>query len=147
MKYVYYEHLPIFEVDIFYATDIDALQVELGKYFRHEDIDFVDIVVSDNLDNGGGWAVPIALREDPERVVAFIMFVGLEEGVDTVGHEATHTCNQIFKQVGQLADEINDEVQAYIVGHLIKTFTQNLLGYKKTNNKLIKGRFNRNIGK
>jgi len=143
-KKVHYEYLPVFERNIFYANDLDALEAEVYRYYRKGEIDYLEVIAMDG-DGALGFAATIAPREDPLRVLAFIMFVKDTSDSGTVAHEATHICNKIFDYIGQEGDEVNDEVQAYLVGHVTKTFNEQIRGHKKTSRKLRKGQYKKNI--
>ena len=142
----YYEYLPIFEVNIFYTDDLDELRDEMYKYFRKGDIDFVEALGGEDP-NSSGLTQTISLREDLTCIVAFVMFVNTNADIGTVSHEATHIKDMLYDFIGQEATLLrNDEVSAYLVGHLAKTFSEQIRGYDQTVTKLIKGRFNQNIG-
>lgn len=117
------------------------------QYFKSEDIDLLEIIQPMREKQPFGFAAPISLRKNPEKKVGFIMFVKDSADIGTVSHESVHVCNMMFEYVGQMADEWNDEIQAYIVGHLTKVFMEEIRGEKRQCRELIKGAYTKNIGK
>jgi len=144
-KLAHYEHLPVYGVDVFYASDLDALETLIYQYYRKGDIDFVETRVSE--DGTGGFSTTICLRDDPTQIVAFIMFINSDEDLNCLSHESAHICSLIFKFIGQKACEENDECQAYLTGYLTGVFAENILSEVKVCQKLKKKKFNRNIGR
>lgn len=138
-KKAFYEFLPVFERNVFYGSDMDALKSEIYKYFDPLDINLEQVFYFTDSQTPLGFAAPISLNKAPDKILCFVMFVRDDADLGTVAHEATHTCNKIFEYIGQMADEFNDEVQAYLIGHLTKVFMEEIRGEKRKNRMLKKG--------
>jgi hypothetical protein len=132
----HYEYLPVFERNIIYGNDLDAIRKKALEYFDEHDIDFSGLECDSNP---YGLATSIDSRVNPGKVLFFIMYVRDDADIGTVSHESLHTKNHIWSYIGQLADEANDEADAYLIGHLTKVFMEEIRGVKKLQRELIKG--------
>jgi len=117
MKAVY-DYVPIYNRDVFYGTDAEAIKKEVLKYYRKESIDLGFIHDSP----GFGWVAPIPDKEDDEIIRAFALCVKDPEDIDTLTHEVTHLKNFIFDYIGQELDLVNDEAESYLMGYLMARF-------------------------
>lgn len=138
-KKAFYEFLPVFERNIFYGSDVRALKAEIFKYYDEKEVSVEESISLPDNAPVLGFASTVWLRKQPEKTLAFVMYVRDDADIGTVAHEATHTCNKIFEYIGQMADEWNDEVQAYLIGHLTKVFMEEIRGVKRKNRMLKKG--------
>ena len=143
-KKAYYEYLPVFERNIIMGNCFEAIRKKACEYYREEDMELYSL---DDNENCYGLATSIDSRIDHGRVLFFIMYVSDRADIGTVAHEATHVCNQIFSYIGQMADQDNDEADAYLVGHLTKVFMEEIRGIKRMPRKLVKGAKSDNLGR
>lgn len=143
-KKAYYEYLPVFERNIIMGSDFDAIRKVALEYFNEQ---YMDLTSLEDNENCYGLATSIDSRIHPGRVLFFVMYVAEHADIGTVAHEATHTKNQIFEYIGQLVDTDNDEADAYLVGHLTKTFMEEIRGVKRLPRKLAKGAKSENLSR
>ncbi len=135
-KKVHYEFLPIYERNIFYGSDVKAIKEEILKYYKEEDLDLetLDEHLDGKVHLPQGFSTYIENSKIEDKVELFILYVRPDSDIGTVAHEAVHVTNQLFTYIGQDLDIVNDETQAYLVGHLVKTFMENIRGEKKSTN-------------
>jgi hypothetical protein len=109
-------------------------------YFNKSDM---DLTILDDNEDVFGLSANIEYKEEKQkdnpRVVFFVMYVSDRADIGTVAHEAVHTANFIFEYLGQEADQKNDEMYAYLVGHLTKVFLEKIRGVEKKDRALVIG--------
>ena len=139
----YYEHLPIYERNVFYADCTKAAITELKKYFKESDIELDHIKA---LTHVKGYAATVTGKGKYEKkTLAYLMVVDKSADVGTVAHEANHVTNYIFDYLGQYLDLDNDEAQSYLLGHLTAQFCDKIQGLKKPSRVLSKTNKTRNL--
>ncbi len=141
---VFYEHLPIYERNIFYGDDLKAIKKLILKYFNEEDIELSPL---DQFKNIHGLTAVIESKITEGRFLGFVMYADPDADSGVVAHEAVHMTNYIFGYICQDLDPVNDEAQAYLVGHFTKTFNERIRDYKQESRVLVKGDKKRNVGK
>ena len=128
-----YDYVPIYNRHVFYATDPDLLLKEIHKYFKEGTVD-VSYIKAD--DTSHGYACPITDINDDDHIKAFAVLVRKDEA-GVIAHEIAHLKNFIFAYVGQEADAINDEAEAYLIGYLTNRYLELMKG-KKSGDKPLK---------
>lgn len=86
----------------------------------------LDVSELGDLESAKGYVAPVHATDDPSRVLCWIMMVLPESGHGTVSHEATHLSNFILDYIGHHFDPHNDEVEAYLVGHIVDLFMEKI---------------------
>jgi hypothetical protein len=132
----HYEFLPIYGRHLFMGNNVVALKNLISQYFKDDEVNL------DELDGTSclGFVCPIHCLKDPERILAFVMYVRPDAGHGTITHETTHLTNQIFSYLGQGLDEDNDEAQAYLAGHLAQVFMEKVRSATKEDPQPLKKR-------
>lgn len=99
---------------------------EINKKY-HQDFTEEDDVLGMSQGRGGHQIILVNVGRHRK------LFKGINvecEISDTIAHEATHLCNQLFKNIGAKVDVDNDEPYAYLLGWVVKQVTRNYLIFK-----------------
>jgi len=133
----YYEFLPIYNVSVFYCSDIKAVLKLAKEYIKDKDANY-EHIDPDSIDYG--FVAAITDSVDADFYHAYVMYVKDNQGVGTITHEATHLTNYIFDRIGQPLSLCADEVQAYLSGYFADQFNHHIRGIKTKTGELTRKR-------